>query len=657
MRRRASVRGWNAGVLLAVLVLLLMILPAHRHDWRVARAGNPILLEKTADGGLLVQAGENQFPVSSSFSVPGGGWRRLGPAIVSREGENAARVQPGAEPGSVTVAETDFQVERTVQFSDGRAWVRDRISNLTERDLGMMVRHELALPRPPLVIHLGGDSMARIYETWAPWNPTVFVPLGDLSLGMAAEDDALRAQGIWSYHRDTPRVGVRTEHLAIPARQSATLQWSIYALPGGDYFDFVNRIRADWRVRLRLVGPYWWGFRAEQIMAMSDEALRTFLQRTRAYAVVSTGGWVDWLRREERPARIGFGVGVMEPWFDEYRKRLRQAADKVHRVAPGVKVAYYNHMFLNEPERDTERFRDSWIVRENGERLNVTWNGAYTPARGIYPTESNRFGSAFREALERQRVELAADGFYIDETDFPSGMWRDCYTFNQWDGTSALLDPKTFAIRRKIGYTFLLAEKYQHQVLDELRAAGVWFLGNGQPCTLSFNRDTWPRFTEMDLNLRRASEAHLYSPLAYGRGAYTVEKLRERLDVGMLYCVTAPEDRLGIVGRFFPITPTELHAGWVKGEERIVTNRSGTFGWANERYRYRLWRYLKSGTPVEDPPLWQTGEGFVEVQVPEKGIAILEREGPWNQDVLEQGDAREATRSGPASLFLLPCPE
>jgi len=31
----------------------------------------------------------------------------------------------------------------------------------------------------------------------------------------------------------------------------------------------------------------------------------------------------------------------------------------------------------------------------------------------------------------------------------------------------------------------------------------------------------------------------------------------------------------------FPITPMELHEGYIIGKERIVTNRSGLFGWGD----------------------------------------------------------------------------
>ena len=32
----------------------------------------------------------------------------------------------------------------------------------------------------------------------------------------------------------------------------------------------------------------------------------------------------------------------------------------------------------------------------------------------------------------------------------------------------------------------------------------------------------------------------------------------------------------------YPFTPREIHGGWLIGEERIITMRSGTYGWGDK---------------------------------------------------------------------------
>ncbi len=153
-------------------------------------------------------------------------------------------------------------------------------------------------------------------------------------------------------------------------------------------------------------------------------------------------------------------------------------------------------------------------------------------------------------------------------------------------------------------------------------------MGNGAPSTGSQNRSKWPPFVEAQVGVSNARLAQLYTPLAFGSGAPTLEILRRELAYGVLHSCSGPSDQNGIVGHFFPITPTALHAGWVQGKERVVTSLSGKFGWPDEKFRYRIWSYRADGTPVEAAPQWKDATGLVQVDVPENGIAILERAPP-----------------------------
>jgi hypothetical protein len=582
--------------------------------------------------GLFIKAGNLRLPISTSFSVPGGGWKRMGEAIAPREGETAAEVRGvgGGQTWQESFKEKAFEVARLITSNKDQISIRDTITNLTDQDLGMMVRREIKLPAPVPTVYLGGDDNSSSNTSTSAENPTIFVPFADFSVGIVDNDDAIRAQGIRTYDASVPAVSTRTERLAIPARGKITLDWSVYVSPSTDYFDFLNRVRSDWGVNDTTIrGPWWWGFDPAKVAAMKDEDLRDWAKRTNAYALVSSGGWVDRTKTEDKPPlQIGFGTGVMEPAFANHRADFKAAAEKVHRVIPGVKFALYEHMFLNEPESNPEEFRDSWITREDGTRHSIAWAGRYTVSRGVYPTLENSFGKAFRAALETQKRELGADGFYIDETNLPSGLSADPITYNAWDGCSAILDPKTFAIKHKIGYTFLLSEKYQNQLIKEMSAEGTWFLGNGAPSTRSQNNSKWPRFVEAQVVVSNARLAQLYTPLAFGSGAPSVEILRRELAYGVLHSCNGPSDKTGIVGKFFPITPTELHNGWVQGKERVVTSVSGKFGWANEKFGYRIWSYRADGAPVEAAPQWKTATGLVQVEVPENGIAILERQTP-----------------------------
>lgn len=592
------------------------------------RADSPPGIE--AGSGITITACKLRLPISTSFSVPGGGWIRFGDAAAPREDEVAATFTSTSDVGA-EYTNSSFRIERTLSPSlpPSKDTIRctDTIINLTDQDLGMMMRREIKLPARVPTVYLGGDDSSSSNASTQGENPTIFVPFADFSVGMVDNDDVMRAQGIRSYDATIPAVSSRTERLVIPAHGNVTLDWSVYVSPATDFFDFLNRVRRDWKVNdITIRGPWWWGFDPAAVVAMKDDDLRDWAKRTNAYALVSSGGWVDRTKTEAKPPlQIGFGIGVMEPAFANHRADFRAAAEKVHRVIPDVKFAVYEHMFFNEPEADPDEFRDSWITRADGTRHSLDWAKRYTVSRGIYPTLENSFGKTFRAALDAQKREMGVDGFYIDETNLPSGLSSDPVTYNLWDGRSAILDPQTFAIKQKIGYTFLLSEQYQNQLIEEMSAEGTWFLGNGAPTTRSQNNSKWPRFVETQVVVSNARLAQLYTPLAFGTGAPSVEILRRELAYGVLHSCSGPSDKNGIVGHFFPITPTELHAGWVQGKERVVTSVSGKYGWANEEFNYRIWSYNADGTPIEAEPQWKKTTGLVQVDVPENGIAILER--------------------------------
>ena len=585
-------------------------------------------LTSRPNGALVITGDGIDLPLSSFFSVPGGGWERLGPPTALRSGEAQAFVTTSLS-GNMVLRSKAYRVERNVTIDRGRALVRDQIVNESSVDLGMMVRYEIALPgRIPVVRLAGNDEPAQL-QLIAPYNPTVFAPLGAISLGLVAEDDVLREQAILYYDEDvarpngSPHLGLRTERLAIPAGESVTIQWSLYALPLADYFDFVNRIRSDWGVKLTLNGPYWWNILRS--MELSDETLANWLHSRRVYAAV-VGSWVR--PDDKRAARLqALGASVMGPSFGDYRDLVRNSITRIKRISPSLKIGIYNHFFFDAPPTENS-YKDSRILTAKGIPYVETFGGRYSPAVGVYPTETNSFGKALRIALQKQADTLGVDGFYFDESN-RSGSVHDPITYSVWDRRSAILDPRTFAILQRIGYIPLLSANYQARLYADLRRRGFWILGNDQPYRMVENRDTWPRFSETDV-LTDIYRSNLYSPLAfsYKFEHYTVQDLRDRLDLGGILAMTGPADTLGIVEKFFPITPLELHRGWIQGEERIITDRSGEFGWRDRPSRVRVWQYTAKGDPTETDPPWRDLDRPVSITVPEGGLVIIERKGP-----------------------------
>ncbi len=577
-------------------------------------------LRATPDGDLAVHQGGLDFALTTSLGHPGGGWIQRGPPV-SHWNAKTVPARIGEIPDGIQTDSLRW-VRKILRPSEDHLLIEEEITNLGDEETGTMFRIELPFPLPVPNVYLGGDPDPSQLQHHSAANPTVFIPLVGASLGFVAEDDLFRSQMIGGCRPDSGGISLRAERLLLPGKGTVRLRWSLYLFPGSDYFDFINRVRSDWGVRMRIPGSLWWNAYSRE--GKSDLELQRWLAEQRPFAAV-IGSWID-QERKATPELVGLGTGVTAPEFEIYRGKLKRFTARLHALDPRLKVLLYNHYFFNWPEQAPEQFRDSWIMTEKGERFTVPASELESEAPGVYPTTTNSFGSAFQRVLVGERRELGVDGFYFDETTKP-GRLEDPVTYGQGDGVTAVLDPRTFAVRQRVGSLPLLTGPYLSRLSQQLLDAQLIAVGNFAPETGEQNRMSWPRFVETD-NLRHCPSAHLYSPLAfsYRFEQYTMEEIRERLEQGLVWCVTGPEDRIGIVRHFFPLTPRRLHAGWIEGEERIIAAESGTYGWRDGPSTARLWLFDANGKRVEENPAWVTIGQPIRVEIPQGGIGILERQ-------------------------------
>jgi hypothetical protein len=168
-----------------------------------------------------------------------------------------------------------------------------------------------------------------------------------------------------------------------------------------------------------------------------------------------------------------------------------------------------------------------------------------------------------------------------------------------------------------------------------LRREGKTIIGNGPPRARTMLDLHIPRFTEM-ASYSFLLKTHLSSPwgLANHDPDYTVaghaRQARRFLDyAGVLTSYVWPSDPE--VPTFqplmYPITPVELRAGMVLGEERILTNRSGRYGWPDGS-QADVYVINAQGRCVSKPQtrtVREDGRRLIEVRMPGDHFAILVR--------------------------------
>ena len=101
------------------------------------------------------------------------------------------------------------------------------------------------------------------------------------------------------------------------------------------------------------------------------------------------------------------------------------------------------------------------------------------------------------------------------------------------------------------------------------------------------------------------------------------------LDYGCLYHwyndLTVIPEYPTLTEHMYPITPLELHEGWIAGQERIITKRSGLFGWGDQS-RHEVHAYDENGRELRDfnsPLVQRDGTNFSELRLAEGWSAVV----------------------------------
>lgn len=583
-------------------------------------------------GGFTVETGGRRWDFSSEFSYPNAGKNRLVPAPgPDRGGESGWHVnaRSAGDEATVSAGGRHYAIRRTLRRFPGRIEVEDAIENLDERrPLGLAVAHRVGLDglvNP--TVRLAGNPDPAVNDYYSPGNPSVHVEFGEYGLGLLCEDDVFRNQARLFFRAggaaEPAVMGLRTEMLRLAPGETYSLRWSIYPVASRDYFDFLNAVRADWKVNTRVEGAWRWGFQPDQVLATPDDVLRRDYARLGIRYAVLDGGWVD---RTKDPRRIGFGVGVMvDDYWADYRRRIRKAAEKLRLAVPGVKVLGYYDTQRDTSEGGPEQFRDSWHADSEGNPVTTDWGGAYSRTYSMVATLENRYGKAMLDVAEHYLDELGLDGLYWDEMEV-IGFGAPLITYNAADGHSCLLDPARFTIRREVGLATLLGERHRLAVVDLVRSKKKLILGNGPTCTRALREVGIQRMTEIQHNDRWGYEGLLQTPLGYMGDRKDAGNVVRALNLGFLPVGRSEAYEYEIPRFLFPFTPIELHAGYLLGEERIVASHGGSYGWPGERRLVQVYHFDERGSLTGvDHPTTVGREARTEVGPLDGGLVVLER--------------------------------
>jgi hypothetical protein len=539
--REASSSGKNAAVPISMLVRPL-----------------------SSGGGVdLALPSRGSVPVETQISIPGGGWRRLG-----RKSEGWSQLQVVAD--HLRAQASDLEVRRSQQVTDGFLVVRDVLVNRTGSDLGLIVRYFASVPSESCSTYLGGIELPASppeLTRYEPQSPTAVAVTRDAAIGLLPGDDVLWIQA--STRRDREGVGLVDDRVCIAPRDSVALLWRALVCDGG-YPEWLDRTRAGLGANFTLEGGFAFGF-----MGMADwpEAkLRDWI-RMRGLRYLSTPAHVHDLH----------GPAVLDS--PEAQAQLRRFAAAVHAATPDVKVLAYFHCFLTNRKNAAQLYADTRVQGPQGDSIFYP-----TPSR---PNQYQLFvpvqGSAFARDLEQEESllwGLGFDGLYWDEMSFSVTP----FTYGgRWDGASGDVDPKTGRLLRRKSAVPLLAREWMSAQVVRLVSEGRPLVANTEPVSATAMRQRFPRFVETPEETA-FSFAQLWSPIGLANpvrehaDADVAARIRDHLEHGVLYYFYEPNVTLTaptLASYMFPATPVRIRPGVFEAKERILTTRSGRYGWGD----------------------------------------------------------------------------
>jgi hypothetical protein len=609
-----TVRVCGSGVLSPKLVEAKTWKPAPTGELPVVAPVPPLkralyTAELGEGGALVVRRDGREEVVESCFSTRTPGW-----AALAKDPSKAEwRTAKGAK--TVFAGRTaEFALERRIECDAERIRVIDKVTNLTQELLPLMYRHEWRTVRAG-EFRLGGYAVtAEKSRLQSGDHPVAALLAAECSGALVAEDDWSRAQG--ELCREGEVLGLENNRLALTPGRTLELEYTFYPLEKGDYFLFLNRIRRHWDVNFTIPKG--------GAMVPSRHLGRLTDAELKAYLVGKSVGYAI----DNVPVLNGIVThGTRYREIDKlHHEAARRQMRRIAQLAPEVEVSMYFHSFIANGAHDVEEFKADAILTASG--VQGDYGGGKAPL--FLPAKGSAFARRQDELID-ERFAFGFTGIFWDELAY--SMYK--YDFNpaHWDGCSALIDPKTHRITRKVANVTLATLEWRLEAAKRILARGH-LIGNGSPMTRSFTRLHFPRFVETG-SITNLVLSQLYTPIALGdhlseRNEFDCYRsMVKGLNYGAVYywydCRIRPTHRT-LTAYMFPLTPVELGHGYIIAKERILANRSGLFTWG-DRCAFTAHVFDREGLEVKWPvkAIERNGVTYAEVRIPEGYSAALVR--------------------------------
>jgi hypothetical protein len=520
-----------------------------------------------------------------------------------------------------------YKHSREVVEHDEWIEVRDTFTNLTDDNVPVMQKHSCAVgPQRAKGVWISGLRMpSGTGRMSIPENPTVFVATEKSGAGLLPLNDVFRVHS--DQGAGDGAIEISDLHFVLKAGGAYTAEWAIVPVVKPDVWAFINAARrlADVNFTMKILSADL-EYRGA-VRQWTDEQYRQFFDRKSANASCDGLYCANWNGR--LPQGIAFQELVKDPKNAQY---YTDAHERIRKAFPDdrLKFAIYYHCYLDVMDENVEKYKDARRLDVNGKQM--VYSLDYY--RLYVPTLENEFGKEIAKGIDVRLDQLGANAFYWDEYNASRGDYT--YIPGMWDGCSGDIDSRTFKlIRQKTSVHLICLPFLEYHIKRIVERVPSFF--NGAPYSRTLARLRFQAFTETG-SISNCHRMLLYTPVALGdhltehkqQDCYGV--MLKALNWACLYAwypsAVFPTHKT-LTEHMFPSTPIELHEGYLIARERIVTNRSGLFGWADAS-DFTVYVYDREGKLTEGKeakPVTRDGKNYAEVRIPEGYSAAIVRAG------------------------------
>lgn len=549
--------------------------------------------EVTESGGIQIKVDDTVFPVESMYSFPHGGENGFSNSRLTtcEEKWNVRVDHNGEERASVTGEGAFYSIERKIERFDDHIAVKDTFKNLTNDPMGILINNQA-----------DARALEGVEATRLP-NPSLFLSGKGIGVGLVALDD------VYLEHYETFSSdgvgGIRDSLFALDAGASYTLEWAVY-VNRGDYYDFINSVRRDEGLIRTVEGGFAFVDRREP---PTEEFVRL---RGLKYASIGC------LSHAEDDA----GISIEGVEFMEYPKEcalIGKTFEETKKRFPDSKVMFHVAHSLFATAKPDTLFPDSRTIGADGKQTDygdgsISYYLNYFSKERVdegyrwfifYPTRENAFGVYMAKAIDYMVDSMGATGMFADG--FTHG-YGGRFTYDRWDGHTAEIDSTTKTIVRKYASVNLVSQDSLLDTVHAIQSRGGVVIANSYPGTRTMNREKILYCIETGGGDKSCEYLYLApTVIALGnsgsihgeRNVY--DDIRAKIEYGALYffygegTLTRPT----LASRMYPITVEEFRPGLIRGKERLITTRSGTYAWPGDGAIPRIVRYDGRGMEIE----------------------------------------------------------